>query len=316
MQLLDQIKVKFANLSNGEASRLSEFEEPYSSWVIKINHANAVGILIHKDIKINETFANVSYFTELFSIHGQPKHLLLLSCPDESLRNEFASICAMFLETGSDNSKRIQLIENPLKWWNDWKKLIGNKNVEKLIHGVLGELIVLYYLKKTGHVITDNNWTGPEGKIVDITLSNRNYEVKTTLIKYSNIVTISSQFQMNHNNPMSLILVKLEDIGTETSDSTNIVCIDYLLQKLGELGFNQNRISNKISKLGFKEFSTDRKKQFRLLEMTEFPVDRDFPCIDIESLSDAVTRDRILQLTYKIDLTGLKSKNMSLEEFN
>ncbi|RYL92394.1 PD-(D/E)XK motif protein [Sporolactobacillus sp. THM19-2] len=312
MNLLDQIKVKFAYLSNGNASRLAGFEGALSSWVIKINHSNAVGILIDKNIKINETFANISYYTDWFSINGEMQHLLLLSCPDEDLRIEFAGVCAVFLETGTDNRRRIELTANPLKWWNDWKKLIGNKNVEKPVHGVLGELIILYYLKKTGYKINENNWTGPEGESVDITLKEKSYEVKTSLIKYNNIVTISSQFQLNHKNPLSLILVKLEDIGTETSGK-NIVNIDYLLHQLGQIGFNKNIISRKISKLGFKEFSTDRKRQFRLLNITEYPVDSNFPYIDVESLCKTETINRILQLTYKIDLTGLKSRNISFE---
>ena len=158
MDLAEQIRIKFANLSEGNALILEGFDEKYQSWAIKFSNSYAVAIEISEDALINESFANVSYYTGKYTIEGELKSLLILSSTDESLRNEFAGICALFLEVGPNGSKREELVEDPVQWWLNWKNLIGNKNIEKPIHGVLGELVVLYYLKKN-RTIKYRNYT-------------------------------------------------------------------------------------------------------------------------------------------------------------
>ena len=303
--MADQVRKKFANLTTGKAIKLDGFTEEMSSWAIKINNSYAVGFEIDEDIKVNESFANVSFYADWFKVGSKDKYLLILASDDEQLRNEFAGICTLFLEIGQNGEKRKELINNPIQWWKKWKNLIGNRNVEKSIHGVLGELVTLYYLKK--HVIPDikaDNWTGPKGKTFDIQTEKNNFEVKSTLIKYNNIVTISGQYQLNSNNALSLIFVKFEDFAKDTR-ATNIVSIDSILEKLAELGLNYNTLNNCVSKLGYKENSLDRKRKFRLLEIRKYPVDKNFPFIDTDALSNVNKREHIIQISYKIDLTGL-----------
>ncbi|MBB6447792.1 PD-(D/E)XK motif protein [Bacillus benzoevorans] len=307
MELSEQIRVKFAALSDGNASLLDGFSPDCASWVIKLNNTCAVGIEVEPQIKVNESFANVYFYTDHFKIRSKSKYLLVLASSDIKLRNEFAGICAIFLETGADGAKRKSLLENPIAWWINWKELIGNKSVEKTVHGVLGELIVLYYLKQ--YLIKDikaDNWTGPAGKSIDICTNQKNYEVKTTVIKYNNIVTISGQYQLHPANEMSLMLVKLEDIGVDASGA-DIVSIDILINKLAKSGLDIGELSSNVSKLGFKENSLYRKRKFRFLNLTEYPINEDFPFIDLEKLDNINNKERILQITYKIDLTGLES---------
>lgn len=312
MELAEQIRKKFANLSVDNASLLNGFESKDSSWTIRFKNSYAVGIEIDSHIKINESFANVSYYTEEFTIENEKKYLLLLSSTDESLRNEFAGICALFLELGSEGSNREQLKKEPIKWWFNWKNLIGNRSVDTTIHGVLGELIVLYYLKRHTHNdISIDNWTGPAGKSVDIRTKEYNYEVKTSLIKYNNIVTISGQFQLETYNKMSLIFVKLEELGVVT-EGINIINIDSMIEKLSDLGMDAQKLSLNVSGLGFKENSEDRKKNFRILEIKDYPVNDNFPLITLDSLSDVSNKDLILQLNYKINLSSLDCKDLDL----
>ncbi|MCA1063878.1 PD-(D/E)XK motif protein [Rossellomorea sp. AcN35-11] len=313
MNLAEDLRKKFANLSDNSASKIEGFEENTPSWAIKYKSNYAVGIMIDEKIKINESFANVSFYTDWFRVNDTNKYLLILSSSDESLRNEFAGICALFLETSPDGSKREKLLKDPIKWWKDWKNLIGNRSVEKNVHGVVGELIILYYLKKYEiKNINAENWTGPEGKSIDIRTETKNYEVKSSLIKYNNIVTISGQYQLNYDNQLSLMFVKLEDPGTETSGN-DIVSIESLIEKLRGLGIEQSIINAKVSKLGIKENSLDRKKQFRVLKVNEYPVDKNFPLLDLNAFNGLENKDRILQVTYKVDLAGLENKVISVE---
>lgn len=313
MNLAEEIRKKFANLSDNSASKIEGYQEDFSSWVIKYKDNYAVGIIIDEKIKINESFANVSFYTDWFRVNDTNKHLLVLSSSDESLRNEFAGICALFLDIPPDGTKREELMKNPIKWWKDWKNLIGNKSVEKNVHGVVGELVILYYLKKSVMKnINAENWTGPEGKSIDIRTETKNYEVKSSLIKYNNIVTISGQYQLYYDNSLSLMVVKLEDPGVETLGS-DIVSIESLIRSLKGLGVDQSVLNAKVSKLGIKENSLDRKKQFRVLKVIEYPVKDDFPLIDINRLNGLENKDRILQITYKVELSGLENEEISVE---
>lgn len=312
MDLSEQIRKKFANIPTENASRLDGFGGESASWAIRFKDAYAVGFEVDESIKINETFANVSFYTSKYKIGESEKHLLLLSSSEESLRNEFAGICALFLEMGEEGKKRAELKANPIKWWQNWKNLIGNRNVEKTVHGLLGELLVLYYLKK--ELLSElkaENWTGPNGKSFDIQSSNMNFEVKSSLIKYNNIVTISGQYQIRPHNELSLMFVKLEEPGTESA-GLEVLSIETLIQKLADLGMDYNILNNNVSKLGYKENSQDRKRRFRVLEIRKYPINDDFPYISQESLTNVNKRQHILQISYKVDLTGLEYEQIGL----
>lgn len=313
MNLAEVIRKKFANLPDNSASKIEGFEEHFSSWVIKIKSNYAVGIMVDEKIKINESFANVSFYTDWFKVNNTNKYLLVLASSDETLRNEFAGICALFLETHESGLKRGEIFRDPIKWWKDWKNLIGNRSVEKNVHGILGELVILFYLKK--NIIKDisaDNWTGPEGKSIDIRTETTNYEVKSSLIKYNNIVTISGQYQLTYGTKLSLMVVKFEDPGIDTIGN-DIVSIESIIMKLAGLGIDKSKLNAKVSRLGIKENSLDRKKQFRILRINEYPIKQDFPYIDLNRLDGIPNKDRILQVTYKVDLTGLENSEITLE---
>ncbi|KAB8125584.1 PD-(D/E)XK motif protein [Gracilibacillus oryzae] len=312
MNIAEEIRNKFASLTTNHAILLESSGGEFPSWAIKFNDAYATAIEVEEGIKINESFANVSYFTDYFTIEGISKHLLILSSSEIRLRNEFAGVCAIFLELGDDNSKRTAIQKDPLEWWINWKELIGNKSVDSTVHGILGELITLYWMKRDlAEDITASNWTGPDGKSTDIVTSTKKAEVKTSLIKYNNIVTISSQFQLETVSSMSLIYIKLEEIG-ELAPGVNIVSIDKIVKILSEEGLDENELNKKINKMGLKQNSMDRKRNYRVLEMNEYPVNEKFPLLTKESFKDNFDKERLLQLTYKIELAGLESNKIIL----
>lgn len=312
MNIADEIRSKFASLTTNHAQLLEDKNKEILSWVIKFKDDYAVAIEVDEEIKINESFSNVTYHTANFIIEGENKYLLMLSSSETRLRNEFAGVCAIFLELGKDGSKRKAIQSNPLRWWVKWKELLGNKSVDSTVHGILGELITVYWMKKD--VIKDIssiNWTGPDGKSVDIITEKMKVEVKTSLIKYNNIVTISGQFQLDLISNMSLVYVKLEEMENG-SPGPNIVSIDKMLEKLAYQGLDQHELNKKIERLGLKENSMDRKRNYRLLEMIEYPVNEKFPLLTTNSFKDNIDKDRILQLTYKIELSGLENNEIKL----
>lgn len=313
MNIADEIRRKFANLSTDYAVMLDSTGVEYPSWAIKFKDAYGVAFEVDDEIQVNESFSSVSYFTGNFTIEGSKKHLLILSSSETELRNEFAGVCAVFLELGIDGSKRREIQENPLKWWKKWKELIGNKNVDSTVHGVLGELIALYWVKtEVVDNVTSANWTGPDGKSADILTDTKIVEVKTSLVKYNNIVTISGQFQLEKNPAMSLLFIKLEET-TEGAKGPNVVSIDKMLEILGDKKLEKEDLNKKVERLGYKENSMDRKRNFRILEINEYPINESFPMLTADSFKDHIDRDRILQLTYKIELTGLEKNEIKLK---
>lgn len=311
MNLAAQIRKKFANLLTEHALPIDDENTEFPSWAIKFKNSYAVAIEVDEKIKINESFSNVSYYTDYFTIEGDRKHLLILSSSENKLRNEFAGVCAIFLEKGEGNIKRKNIIDNPIEWWKKWKDLIGNKSIDSTVHGVLGELIILYWVRKyIDNNISCNNWTGPNGKSIDIETPNKQIEVKSTLIKYNNIVTISGQYQLSDKYDMSLVLVKLEEVNTHIK---NVISIDIMLEKLEKLGLNKEELNQKVVRMGFQENSLARKKTFRILEIIEYPITEKFPIISPSTLKDNIDKDRILQITYKIELSGLENREIKLD---
>jgi hypothetical protein len=313
MDLVNEIRKNFARSVNGMALKLAGFDEKFSSWSIKLDDKYAVGIEIDSTININESFYNVTLFTDWFTIGEENKYLLLLASSESSLRHEFAGICALFLEMGEGNSNRVSLLNNPIKWWENWRELLGNKKVDRTVHGVLGELVSLYYIKKNldpHNLISIDNWVGPSGATIDIRGTNRNYEVKSSIIKYNNIVTISGQFQLQMDtNPLSMIFVRLENIQTNYNENGDLINIDIMIEKLSDLGIDKEELEFILIKLGFKNNSLDRKKLFRFLEAREYIVNRDFPRLNKRNLSNF---EHVLQVIFKIDLTGLEYRELDI----
>jgi hypothetical protein len=306
MDLSEQIRKKFAALSKGNASQIELLNDIISSWVIKIKDMYAIGIEVDESIKINESFSNISYFTHLFKIGNKEKYLLVLSSNNERLRNEFAGICAIFLENVLESGNKAEFQKNAIKWWENIKNLIGNEVVEKSVHSVLGELVTLYYLKKSEcKNIKAENWTGPEGKSFDIQTEFMNYEVKSTIIKYKNTVTISSQYQLSSNNELSLIFAKFEE-ADGASLGKDVLCIDTILEKLAREDMDYGVLNNKVSKMGYKENSLIRRKKYRILELRKYHVDEDFPLINLSNLVNIRNKEHIVHISYKVDLTGLQ----------
>lgn len=311
MQLVEEIRSKFSHLSLHASNFYPVESMPITApaWIIKINNEYAVGVEVNSDIKVNEKFSNVFYYTKEFSINNNFKYLLVLSTISNNLRNEFAGVAAMFLEPGENDFKRREIIAEPLSWWEKWKDLLGNKNVDNTIQGVLGELIFFYYLKQRYlDKVSLDNWTGPNSGSQDFILDNEKFEIKSTLIKYNDIITVSSQFQLNKKTDNTLVFVRLEETN-EYNNSSNSFSINSIMKDIEKLGVNYGDINTMIDNLGFKEHSQDRSKKFELLEMRSYPINEDFPIISIHDITNSTN---ILQITYKINLSGLVFETLSL----
>ncbi|TGB03509.1 PD-(D/E)XK motif protein [Halobacillus salinus] len=306
MELVYKLRQYFASLQPENIRKLPDnlLGEDYPGWVVKLNGEVGVGIVTDFEVKVNEKFTNVNLYNKHLVIEGEKKNLLLLTCESDERRYEFASIAAIFLDPGKDGIDRGNLKTEPISWWEKWKDLLGNASVEKSVHGVLGELVSLKYLASKSNSDNLPRWTGPKGNSIDIEQDRKNYEVKTTTNKYENIITVNSQFQLSSIFNADLLFIRVEESSSGFS-------ISDVVRELTELGYSGEELEEGLLRLGLPENASARDKKFVVLEGRIYNTTGLFSTEGLkESLGDAASH--ILQIQYKIDLTGMDHEDISI----
>ena len=142
MGILEEIREYFASTQNG-AREIKTLPKEYSAMVIRDNEGYGVAIEFDDIRDISEKFANSRLFSRTLAIGGIEKKYLILSCMLDSLRYEFATVCAQFVEPGIDGIDRKNLMSEPLEWWKKWRELMGNTISNKEAYSVIAEMMVL-----------------------------------------------------------------------------------------------------------------------------------------------------------------------------
>lgn len=296
MELLKEIRLNFAAKIEGRR-KVENLPSKYPAWTFRINEEFGVAIENINDIKIVEKFANSKIASRMFiDENGNDLNMIILSCDQENLRNEFAILCAYFVDPGNHGEVRKELLTNTIKWWEKWKELIGNAIINKKPYSVLGELLALEYLIKQGEKV---EWTGADSAIYDIESENLNYEIKSTIKKYQSKITISSQFQLESKKKLILYFYRFEP-GVKGES------IDLVVDRLIKLGCSKESIERKLDKLNMEKGSHIRKEKYKLLEKRRYDVDSSFPKITKESFIDGKIPESIIHISYTIDLDGIE----------
>ncbi|MEF7522835.1 PD-(D/E)XK motif protein [Erysipelothrix rhusiopathiae] len=298
MTIVDEIRENFASQFSHGLRTIKTADE--KSWTIRESNYYGVAIMNINNLEINEQFSNVRLFSSEFQINGGERiNLLILSSELNHLRNEFAIICAQFLEPGENKENRILLQTEPFEWWKKWRDLLGNSIKHKKIYDVIGELYCALFLleSKEKNLI----WQGPSMNSHDIETETISLDVKTTLIKYAETVTISGQFQLQSNKTLYIYMCKLEESSKGNS-------IDDLLELIVTAGGRRSDYEEKISQLGYRHGSRDRKIKYRKLEGKRYLVDTAFPAITPSSFVSGKIPDNITKIEYTIDLVGIPNE--------
>ena len=301
MDLIARIKNNFNKGFFDKAMPISELPAEYPAWTIKKSNWVGVAVPIKTQQTFSERFSNVRIRTALGTeINGITYDLLLLTCEDMELRNEFAVICSQFVLPGSNGTARESLIANPEAWWENWKFLLGNVNASHASYPVLGELIVLEQLLQQGR---NARWTGANKATNDIELTDRSYEVKSTTKRYGYDVTISSLYQLKKSGTtLDLVFCRFEP-------STLGRSVDDLVESLVQAGYSRSELENSLKKENLETGCTARKLRYKLLEMKVYPVDDQFPSVTLDSFVGGVLPKCVTEFSYTLDLSGAASKN-------
>ncbi|MBL8909848.1 MAG: PD-(D/E)XK motif protein [Archangium sp.] len=297
MMLLEEIRSGFANLQRGTVARLSALPQSAPGWIF-VEPTGAFGVAIDTapGVIVNETFSGAQLFSFQAILDGLPRLQVRLQSTHGALRNEFAVVCAQFLEPGEQNRNRIEVSNEPLAWWQRWRQLLGNAVREKAPHAVLGELLVLERLWTLGETPT---WTGPTGGTHDLECLGLSCEVKSTVSRYSSEITVSGQFQLSSSasKPLFLVFCRFEP-------RPNCETIDLVAQRLSRFqGLSENLVA-----LGYRPGSQARQASFALLDALVYKIDGQFPKIMPSSFVGGTLPKGITAISYQVDLAVLQGR--------
>jgi hypothetical protein len=301
--VLKEIQEGFANLDqSGRMLPIKAMPPTCPAWVFREDGRFGVAIECSELLEISEGFAGARLRTVDRVVAGQQRRFLRLESSIEWLRNEFGLICGHMVSVGAGSAVRQALLADPLVWWQRWRHLLGNALVDKHGYDVLAELLALEILVIKG---TACEWSGPFGGVVDIKTPVNDFEVKSTISRYGTMINVSGQFQLaaSSGKPLQLVHFRFEPVDDGLS-------IDLVCDRLVALGVDSAMLEAALQRLGMEAGCSARKEAYNLLEARSYTVDNSFPRITPESFIDGVLPAGVVQLEYRVDLSGLKSQQL------
>lgn len=297
MNIVQEIRTAFANVWEGSMLSVRSGQAENEAWVFREDGRFGVAVPLVTNLRILEFFAGAKLGTVERDVDGHIRTLLRLDSGCEALRNEFAVVCAQFIDPGIDGQERAALTADPLAWWNRWRQLLGNANRDRRAYSSLGELLALERLRSQG---IDARWIGPLQGTVDIEATGASYEVKSTLSRYGAVVHIAGQFQLNRSKHVPLYLIHQRFEPSTVGDS-----IDSVVHRLVECGMAVEELEALLARDGLHTGGAARAETYRLLESTVYAVNDEFPSITASSFLGGMVPAGIVSIEYDVDLSAL-----------
>lgn len=294
--VIDELGEFFATKQQG-MMELNSIDPEYPAKAIREGELYGVVIPYDNHEPIAERFANAQIHSRFINTDRSSDCYLALTCVSDSLRNEFATVCAQFVEPGRNGIARKSIINDPLQWWNNWRKLLGNADVEQQTYSVIGEMEALYHLYSNDKSV---KWAASHSGTQDIENATESYEVKSSIRKYETQVTISSQNQLKKDNNRRLYLYFCRLEKSIQGDSINDMA-----GKLKSIGYPSGELELQLDHMGFEYGSSARNDKYRVIERRKYTVDEKFPVISDKSFVDGKMPEHVCKITYTIDLNGI-----------
>lgn len=294
---LEDVKLKLKFLEDGDTvykleTKINDF------YVIKDNGWYGIGIDIDLDkTEYFEKFENVRLITKIKNFSKENHKLLELITNRADLIEEFSLVCFDFINKFDNEKVNENIIEKANKWWEEWKKLLGNVLKSERDYDFLGELLALNYVLNE-----DTNATYSNLASHDIELPEYSIEVKTTTEKYNAEIHVNSQYQLENNTdmPLKLIFVRLEksQIGYSIND---------VIESLKLKNFDINNL-NRLEKIGTSSIN----EKYRILEARLYNIDDKFPKITLSTLKNNELTKGIIKIEYIVDLDDIDYETINL----
>ena len=309
MSLLFNIREQLANLEEGKFTAVRGLKGGGKAW-IHWEKGGKICVFIptreHKE-PFEEDFSSVrirvapAYFT------GKRQYGILLECKYHiGTRSIFASLCEDFVRP----ENRQLVTTETAKWCDAWRDSLGNSLRKRNPCEVIAELLVLSNLHEAR---VSPHWAGPKKATHDIVCLDFEVEVKSSTVRTSRIITLSSENQLkaHGNRPLFLVFCRFE------KHSKGQYSIEACKNALVKAGYDSDIIENGLSDYGYQLGKRDRYRRYNLLEdaINYYVVDESFPRITPESFVGGTVPQGILpNIEYRVDLSDKKLKRMNLCE--
>ncbi len=287
------------NSGNGRVAVRSLENGDYRAFTYR--YGGRYGVMFEvpsQTVTIDETFSYLS-LSRSSTVVNDDRNIstLELSCETPGYERPFSALAADFLNPDI----RRKIIHDPYAWWKEWKELVGNVDREPQAYSVLGELMVTDFLTRTGQRPV---WQG-ESSVVDIVADCGGCEVKSSIIRNTYSVEISSQFQLdNRTDDVDLFFCIFEPTESQNTGRS----IEEMASILESEGLDQETIESKLSRLGMRVGKDARRKRYRLIEMRKYRVDDGFPAITSASFKNDQAPPCITHIRYTVELSALPYK--------
>ena len=300
--IITNISNIMATIKNGGMREIDDLPPEYPAWVIHLNGKIGVAIKCHLEDSYSASFSTIQlqYYEELQFRDVGDSYLVLYVNKKDITNSElrgFANICYGFVMPGNNGEERKKIIASPDEWWESMKTLVGNKASENNITSLVGELVAYRYLLKNGIKV---EWKGHKGSRVDLISDNMNVEVKTTVKRYENEITVHGQYQLLQEGK----ILKLYFCRLEAEDPLG-ESVDDIIKELISLGADSFELENTMEKKGFKSGVKERKIKYKIMELRSYDVDDSFPQITDQSFKNNEMPKGILRIQYTVDLSNL-----------
>lgn len=285
MDLNIDIKKGLYALYGKSKRKLNAIDKP--AYIFSLYGEKGVGVVYNDKKQVMEAFNSVRYQTQVL----EGVTYLMVLTQNENLSKQFVMLCVDFIQSYYENEEAFQI--DPLDWWVGWSDLLGNKKSLTTIYSVMGEVLVYNYFKK---IDDSTEWKAEEYATHDIESNTRMIEVKSSTVKHSTIIHISSKYQgITETKPLDLVFCRFEKTsdGYSMRDILNMCHID-----------ERNEIIAKLAKLGFDQANHVFDEKYKLLESKLYPVDKDFPLIKEQKYDDGQFPNRVLSVNYDVSLDG------------
>jgi hypothetical protein len=258
---------------------------------LKLSNGFKVAVLELKDPKTGKP----KVFLELCNM-GNIDEILFGALLDELLKSIDAGVGDI-----------VQQIKDLLEKWKIMLSLDSERVLSmNAIVGLFGELALLDYLvneKKRSDLV---NWVGPLGNRHDFEFEKNSIEVKSTTLKNNNEIKVHGVHQLEAypGKSVYILRVKLELDPHGTS-------LPSLIDKISQSPLiSSEKLFDKLLKCGYKVEHLNSYKSlcFQPIEFHLVPVDSNFPQISAKDLLKIDPADRINQIEYSVNVSGLSSK--------
>ena len=301
--MVNKIRNEFANMFDDKTIKpINLSSKKYKAYAYRMLEEYGVCFPVDSNVNIHEKFNMAIFKTSVLDFNGEKINMLMLGCKNFSYKNEFAVICADFIQLGEANAHRENILNNPYDWFERWKDLIGNRKTKLMVYDVLGELYSLIYLFEQGH---NPLWNAMNMGTHDIEIENESFEVKSTIKKMDKTVIINSPHQLEKDGDKKLSLIFCQFEKSNLGES-----IEDLKVKLINLGMVPEELDSYLTEKGFVVGKQEYTEKYILREMNIYEVDDDFPKLTFKDFIDGKLPKGVLYYSYTIELADLKYKKI------